>query len=387
MISLRQKAKRRSLRVASLFSGVGGFELGLSRAGHYVQSFCELDPVARAVLKKRFKGVPIHRDVRTLKSLPKHIDLLTAGFPCQDLSQAGRTRGIVGSQSALVWEVFRLLRSSDAPFVLFENVPFMLRLDGGSAIAALVDRLEELGFAWAYRTVDTRAFGIPHRRPRVFLLGSRKDDPRSVLLADDAEAVSNKASGSYGFYWTEGNRGIGWALGAIPALKAGSGLGLPSAPAMILPRTGISTPHICDAERLQGFPPHWTSPASEISRESDRWRLVGNAVNVRIARWIGERLAAPGCLLEKPMIELSTPPWPKAAFNISGQRYISAATEYPVRRAFRPLHKFLRFEPKPLSLKAAVGVLKRLRTSKLKPAGILLDELARHIHRLENING
>jgi DNA (cytosine-5)-methyltransferase 1 len=179
-----RKAADRALRVASLFSGVGGVELGLLRAGHHVSSFCESDPAARSVLNARFPGVPIHEDVTTLRKLPHDTDLLTAGFPCQDLSQAGATAGIFGSQSGLVWEVFRLLESCRPRFALFENVPFMLRLHRGRAISLLVENLERMGFAWAYRTVDVRSFGIPHRRPRVFLLAARDEDPRSILLCD-----------------------------------------------------------------------------------------------------------------------------------------------------------------------------------------------------------
>jgi len=367
--------------VASLFSGIGGVELGLLRAGHHVSSFCESDPAARTVLNTRFPGVGVHRDVRTLRKLPRNTDVITAGFPCQDLSQAGATAGIFGSQSGLVWEAFRLLESCRPRFALFENVPFMLRLHGGRAISLLVENLERMGFAWAYRTVDVRSFGIPHRRPRVFLLAARDEDPRSILLCDNAREIATQPSptSSYGFYWTEGNRGIGWALDAIPALKPGSALGIASAPAMILPNAQISTPHICDAERLQGFPPHWTAPVEGVGKRGDRWRLVGNAVNVRVSQWIGYRLARPGLVREEPKTPLSAPPWPKAAFRAGVKRYASDSGEFPVKRAFSPLHEFLRFKSIPLSVKATTGVLKRLRLSRLKTASILLPYLEAHL--------
>src|SRR4051794_3210846 len=94
-------------RAVGLFAGIGGIELGLHRAGFRCELLCELDPAANAVLDERFAGVPRHDDVRTLDSLPE-AELIAAGFPCQDLSQAGRTRGIRGSQSSLVEHVFRL---------------------------------------------------------------------------------------------------------------------------------------------------------------------------------------------------------------------------------------------------------------------------------------
>jgi DNA (cytosine-5)-methyltransferase 1 len=326
--------------------------------------------------------------VRTQRKLPGNTDVVTAGFPCQDLSQAGATAGIFGSQSGLVWEVFRLLESCRPRFALFENVPFMLRLHRGRAISLLVENLERMGFSWAYRTVDVRSFGIPHRRPRVFLLAARDEDPRSILFCDNAREIATEPrhAGSYGFYWTEGNRGIGWALNAIPALKPGSALGIASAPAMILPNARISTPHICDAERLQGFPPHWTAPVECVGKRGDRWRLVGNAVNVRVARWIGHRLARPGPVREESKSPLRAPPWPKAAYRADGRRYVSDSNEFPVSRSFSPLHEFLRFKPIPLSVKASMGVLKRLQSSRLKTAPILSAHLEAHLARVGTVD-
>ena len=121
----------KSLQTALLFSGICGVELGLSRAGHETKFFCEFEPGAQEVLKTRFPDIPLHSDVRNLKRLPKGTELLTAGFPCQDLSQAGETRGMRGARSGLVGEVFRLLRTHDMPNVLLENVPFMLQLEQG----------------------------------------------------------------------------------------------------------------------------------------------------------------------------------------------------------------------------------------------------------------
>src|SRR5262245_17915058 len=105
---LRANSNRR-LKVAGLFAGIGGLELGLHRSGHETPPLCDIDPGACGVLKHHFPTIPLHEDVCTLKSLPSDTDLITAGFPCQDLSQAGKTVGIEGSRSGLVGEVFRLV--------------------------------------------------------------------------------------------------------------------------------------------------------------------------------------------------------------------------------------------------------------------------------------
>ena len=208
------------MKVAALFAGVGGIELGLHRAGHETIFFCESDPGARAVLEERFNAekvsdgaatpldsegnrntadrsprIPIHPDITTLDRLPADTELVTVGFPCQDLSQAGRTKGLDGKKSTLVSHLFRLLNRTEVPRVLVENVPFMLRLNKGAAIEYLTREFEGLGYSWAYRIIDSRAFGLAQRRKRAFLLASRVDSPAAVLYTDDRpppEALSTR---------------------------------------------------------------------------------------------------------------------------------------------------------------------------------------------------
>src|SRR5690606_17988103 len=101
--------------MVGLFAGIGGLELGLGRHGCSTELLCEIEPGAQAVLRTRFPDVPPHPDVTRLRSLPRDTELVAAGFPCQDLSQAGRTAGITGSKSGLVDEVFRLVKRKNGP--------------------------------------------------------------------------------------------------------------------------------------------------------------------------------------------------------------------------------------------------------------------------------
>lgn len=366
------------LSVVGLFAGVGGLELGLSRSGHTTAALCEIDPAARVVLSQRFPQVPIHDDVRTFR-MPDSIGAVTAGFPCTDLSPAGRTAGINGDASGLIVGVLDAIerkRPHRRPdWLVIENVPFLLRLGRGAGIQYLTDRISDLGYRWAYRVVDTRAFGIPQRRRRVLLVAGRNGDPRNVLFADDAvagQATQVLEDGPpVGFYWTEGNTGIGWAPDAVPTLKGGSGLSIPSPPALWLSER-IATPHIRDAERLQGFPPDWTRPASELlGTDRPRWKLVGNAVSVPVAAWIGGRLANPGeVLIEAGEVPWTGGGWPDAAW---GEARRGGRVIREVRASDRPLHMglpsvsdFLREEPPALSSRATSGFLNRLWRSRLR---------------------
>ena len=376
-----------TLTAAGLFAGIGGIELGLASSGFHTELICEIDPGAAEVLRRRF-NIEVEPDVRLLEVFPR-VDLIAAGFPCQDLSQAGRTAGIVGEQSRLVSEVFKRLRPrAQAPrWLLFENVPFMLQLQQGKAMRYLVDELERLGFTWAYRIVDTRAFGIPQRRRRVLLLASRTEDPRIPLFGSDAGELVPEFSGSQlcGFYWTEGLRGLGWAIDAIPTLKGGSGFGIPSPPAIWDPTDGsITTPHIDDAERLQGFAEGWTQPAVEVPgiRKTHRWKLLGNAVSVPVAEWIGERLvAAQGHVPEGTPLARGVA-WSNAAWGHKGQVYSVDVSTFPVRSRSRSLRGFLRFPRAPLSHRAAAGFLSRALASGLSFQDGFLADVKRHIGRM-----
>lgn len=382
---LRNKSE--TLTCVGLFAGIGGIELGLSRAGYRTKMICEIDPGAREVLERRF-DMDVEPDVRKLRAFPK-VDLIAAGFPCQDLSQAGRTAGIVGKQSRLIGEVFKRLRSrANGPrWLLLENVPFMLQLQRGKAMRYLVDELEALGFIWAYRVVNARAFGIPQRRQRVLLLASRSEDPRPALFGCDAGEDSPAFSRSRlcGFYWTEGLRGLGWAIDAVPTLKGGSTIGIPSPPAIWDALDGsITTPDIRDAERLQGFEENWTAPAAEASgvRHTHRWKLVGNAVSVPVAEWIGRRLVDPGGEAPAGIPLKRGLAWPRAAWGHKEKVYAVDISTFPVREQAPTLREFLRFPRAPLSQRAANGFLSRALLSGLKFEDGFLEDVRRHVERM-----
>ena len=373
-------------RVAGLFAGIGGVERGLARAGGEAELLCEWWAPAKAVLAKRFPDAHLVGDVRDLRSLPK-VDVVTAGFPCTDLSQAGRTQGIQGSQSGLVAEVFRLLRRQRVPVLVLENVRNMLVLDGGEAMRYLTTELETLGYRWAYRLVDSRFAGVPQRRQRVLFVAALDVDPRAILFADDAgEPPEDRLRADcFGFYWTEGLRGLGWACDAVPTLKGGSTIGIPSPPAIWWPRGPLGrrvvVPSIEDAERLQGFPRGWTSPASYVeSRKGTRWKLVGNAVTVGVSAWLGRRIRKPGePSLEGAAMQLGDR-WPNAAFGAAGKVWGVDVSMWPIHARYHHLSDIVDLsKAQPLSERGAAGFLSRARRAKLRFVDGFLDDLEEHV--------
>jgi DNA (cytosine-5)-methyltransferase 1 len=371
------------LSIVGLFAGIGGLELGLERAGHWSQLVVENFEPAAHTLRVRFPQAKLESDVRDLMALPRGIDLVTAGFPCQDLSSVGRKQGIRGTRSSLVGEIFRLLEQERVPWVLLENVPFLLHLDQGRALRLITSALEELGYRWAYRIIDAAAFGLPQRRRRWFLLASLDKDPRDILLAGEmARPPLTESEVACGFYWTEGVRALGWAIDSVPPIKCGSTVGVASPPAIMRPNGEVFTPDIRDAERLQGFPEDWTKPAEEVTRPGYRWRLVGNAVSVPVAEWIGRRLKGPNkydATADRPLPMHAA--WPKAAWSLEDTVFESKASDTPIWMDRPHLEDFLKYDGKPLSPRATEGFLKRAARGNLRFAEGFLEKLAMHAQR------
>jgi DNA (cytosine-5)-methyltransferase 1 len=386
------------MRVTGLFAGIGGIELGFERAGGFeTEMFCELWDPARAVLAAHF-GLTVDDiwpDVTTLSAIPGATDVVTAGFPCTDLSQAGRMAGIGGKASGLVSNVFRLLhdardRGRLPSWLVIENVPNMLQLDGGQAMRYLVRCLERMGMRWAYRVVDSRFTGVPQRRRRVLLVASATEDPRAVLFADEAgERLSaNYAEDAYGFYWTEGRGGLGWARDATPTLKGGSTVGIPSPPAVWVPAGSpgrrLLTPSITDAEAMQGFPRGWTGGDGREQRNGPRWKLVGNAVTVGVAEWLGRRLATPGDWTEVGDLWDGPKSWPTSAWGEAGKVWQVRLSEFPERQSYQHLLEVMdEADAFALSHRGAAGFWGRLQEGNLGRHPGFREAVAEHV-RLTN---
>jgi DNA (cytosine-5)-methyltransferase 1 len=262
---------------------------------------------------------------------------------------------------------------------VLENVPFLMSLGQGAALTLITTALTELGYRWAYRVVDSNAFGLPQRRNRWYLVASRSGDPRDVLLADDVEKPLS--AGEYpdvacGFYWTEGMRAFGWAVDGVPPIKCGSSVGVASPPAIRMPSGVYVTPDLRDTERLQGFPADWTSPAEEVAKRGERWRMVGNSVSVPVATWIGGRLATPGRYDPADDRPWTGAKWPRRAAwsDLDGVVHAADVGPWPLWQPRESLTDFLRHPGKPLSARAATGFLRRTGKGTLRfPPGFIAE--------------
>ena len=197
------------LTVGSLFSGIGGFDEAFRREGFNVNWSCEIEPFPRRVLARHFPGVVCHEDVRTVTAATaERVDVLVGGFPCQDLSVAGKRAGLGGERSGLFFEFMRVADELKPTWVVVENVPGLLSSHRGADFAVVVNTLVELGYGVAWRVLDSQHFGVAQRRRRVFLVacaGGQHDRSAAVLfereggrgdLAAGEEAGAGLAAGA-----------------------------------------------------------------------------------------------------------------------------------------------------------------------------------------------
>ena len=154
-----------------LFSGIGGFALAARWSGLETTAFCENDPYCERVLRKNFPGVPIHDDIQTLDGTQfKDIYLITGGFPCQDISIAGKGAGIDGQRSGLWTELHRIIGEVRPRYALIENVP-ALTFRGGTRV---IGDLAEIGYDCEWQIVGADDVGAPHRRKRIWIVAYSK---------------------------------------------------------------------------------------------------------------------------------------------------------------------------------------------------------------------
>lgn len=176
-----------NIHVLDLFSGIGGFSLGLERAGFHTVAFCEADAKCRKVLNKHWPTVPIYEDVRTLKGehLHSRIDAICGGFPCQDISTAGKGTGIVGERSGLWSEYLRLIQETNPQYIVIENVP-ALRSKG---LTLVLQNLSEVGYMGEFHCIPASFFGAPHQRDRLWIIAYPLQQRTQIPLEGELSAI------------------------------------------------------------------------------------------------------------------------------------------------------------------------------------------------------
>jgi DNA (cytosine-5)-methyltransferase 1 len=307
----RAPVGRSAYSAASFFSGIGGFDIGFESAGFSISMQCEIEPFCQSILKKHWPSIPHHSDITKLKNddIPKS-DVWVGGFPCQDLSLArmGKRDGLRGSKSGLFYEFARLVGESRPRVILLENVAGLLSSHGGKDFGIVLSTLAELGYSVGWRTFNSKHFGVPQSRQRVYIVGCRGDGrgPGEILFESECGEGDSQKSRPHGkesaasFQDIIGDPGgegpviqaLAYCLYATSARHTGTDW---SRNYVCYPGVGKVRRLIpAECEGVMAFPKGWTVPAettlSPDDLDSARYHALGNAVTPPVAEWLAFRV-------------------------------------------------------------------------------------------------
>ena len=298
--------------VASFFSGIGGFDLGLQNAGFKIGFQCEIDEFCTRILQRHWPSVERRFDIREVRNgstFTGH-EIWCAGFPCQDVSvaRARNRKGLAGQHSGLFFEFARLLGEGRPPVVILENVTGLLSSNEGRDFSVVINALAELGYSVGWRVLNSRFFGVPQSRRRLYIIGYRGNPSQvaSILFEPERSSRHPQKSGSSRekpvspFKEELGKFGQGPVVQRVAyclAATSGRHTGTDWSRTYVTYSDAVRRITPLEAERLQGFPDNWTIPADtkeheldDHSLDSQRYTALGNAVTVNVAEWLGKRL-------------------------------------------------------------------------------------------------
>jgi len=282
------------MKYLSLFSGVGGFELGIQQAyeslcnvdRNYERPLCigfsETDKYASKVYKHHFPEHKEYGDITTIngKELPD-FDLLVGGFPCQSFSIAGKRGGFDDTRGTLFFEIARIVREKQPRLLLLENVKGLLSHDKGNTFTTIISTLDELGYDCQWQVLNSKNHGVPQNRERVFIIGHLRGTPRpEVFPFGESGQVDNEPN-------AQGNE-VAYCLQAGGDKHRGSYIKQLNKPTHSNAGSKIRRLTPLECERLQSFPENWTNV--EGMSDTQRYKQMGNAVTVNVIRDIMLRI-------------------------------------------------------------------------------------------------
>ncbi|WP_369873045.1 DNA cytosine methyltransferase [Adlercreutzia muris] len=391
----------RTPKMNSFFAGIGGFDLGFENAGFDISYICEINDYCNKVLDTHWPDVARGQDINevNLSEIPQ-AEVWCGGFPCQDISVARGSLsrlGLNGSRSGLFYRFAELVESKKPGVVLIENVGGLFNSNKGHDLLVVLKTMNDLGYAVAWRLLNSRYFGVPQSRPRVYICCWKKS-PSAVLrcmfdpmpnatLEGERKAflAESTPTGKYPRVPT-----VGYCLAATSGRHTGTDWSRTYATC----EDGVRRLTPIECERLQGFPDDWTRTSNGYDpEESDslRYAAIGNAVSVPVVEAIARRIAA--ILKETPkkralnekalagypvfngndwmaLSDIDDMPidqkisWPKAGLVWEG-RYIAAkantAPSVPAKSSLYEIMQHGRVEDRYyLSPNAAEGILRRV---------------------------
>lgn len=286
------------LSVNSFFAGIGGFDLGFKKNGFHTQSLVEINKFCQQVLKKHWPKTPLYDDVTALHDITiPSASVWCGGFPCQDVSVARGAKGregLNGKRSGLFFPFYDLVLRYKPKIVLLENVVGLLSSHKGKDFATILDLFNKAGYAVSWRVLNSRFFGVPQSRPRVFIACVLDDADAAVEILYEHQKGARPKNLRSGFIETNICRNTGAKVASTAyclAATSGRHTGTDWSRTYVSYDDAVRRLTPSECEGLQGFPTDWTAVTDKsIDTDSLRYHALGNAVSVPVATWISGRI-------------------------------------------------------------------------------------------------
>ena len=285
----------------SFFAGIGGFDLGFEKNGFKTEFLCEINPFCNEVLSTHWPKAKRAEDICEVKAsdIPD-AEVWCGGFPCQDISVArgaSQRLGLDGTRSGLFYQFAALIEEKKPEVVVIENVEGLFNSNGGRDFGVILQRMTSMGYAVAWRLFNSRYFGVPQSRPRVYLCCWKGSPAKAMRVMFDSVGA-HKTTNERKDFITEASAPNEYPkvpkVAYCLAATSGRHTGTDWSRTYIVCDDGVRRMTPKEYERLQGFPDFWTLPEGYDVNDEDtdtlRYTAVGNAVSVPVVEWVAKRI-------------------------------------------------------------------------------------------------
>lgn len=287
------------MKYFSLFTGIGGLDMGLEERGHQCIGFSEIKNTSIAIYKQHYPDHINYGDLTKIdyKSLPD-FDILTGGFPCQSFSLAGLRKGFddtKGKKGQMIFYIYDLIMAKKPKYLVLENVKGIYNHDGGETFKKVIKLLSSAGYYTRAVLLNSLYYGSAQNRERVIFIASLQDFPEiTPIIKDDTKRFRDIRDHSGNYRWVKEtgknkdkleqklqfNFELIGGYDRVGTLTTQQGCGEKAVYEEKEDKYRLLTPLEC--ERLQGFPDHWTSGV----KDNGRYFALGNAVNCNVSRYL-----------------------------------------------------------------------------------------------------
>lgn len=293
--------KTKEYKINSFFAGIGGFDVAFERQGFSTAFFCEINPFCNQILNRHWPNVQKANDINTIiKEEIPNSEVWCGGFPCQDISVArgaSERLGLKGTHSGLFYRFAELIETKMPEVVIIENVAGLFTSNKGRDFGVILQTLSSLGYAVAWRLLNSRYFGVPQSRTRIYICCWLNKPIKALKVMFDQQGAAKPKNERIDFITEDDNPDeypkvpkVAYCLAA----SSGRHTGTDWSRTYVVCENGVRRLSPIESERLQGFPDNWTSLSKDLLSDENintlRYTAIGNAVSVPVVEWIAGRI-------------------------------------------------------------------------------------------------